>query len=184
MWPPVDLGTGPGQQEAPYACPLKCTLYLLFPHDDPVQGYSRGRVVYNRVHLDCIYDWMPLKPLCKLFRFWQVVPEICCLELPKTSLIHDFSCLWKLPSANLKWPDSFFILSLSSMHRDQVTNQQIYNTVLIKISIFYNVYDPLLPHRRTNLQTYFLADLVRLVIVLQADLCSLVTLRFSVTFSL
>lgn len=119
MWPPVDLGTGPGQQEAPYACPLKCTLYLLFPHDDPVQGYSRGRVVYNRVHLDCIYDWMPLKPLCKLFRFWQVVPEICCLELPKTSLICKFLCLLDLTPTNQEGSASSFILSWPSLYWGQ-----------------------------------------------------------------
>lgn len=55
--------------------------------------------------------------------------EICLSCGHRASLVNKFLCLFNLPPTNLKWPVSFFTLSLPSVYQAQFGNQQdLYKT--------------------------------------------------------
>lgn len=68
--------------------------------------------------IDSMCEWIQLRPLYQLFRFWQTGTGIYS-SCGCSSLVCKFPCWLHLPSTCLEWSASFFSLSLPLVHRVQ-----------------------------------------------------------------
>ena len=64
------------RSSSPLPLSLKCVFCTLFPQWKPPPG-GLDRTMCYWDYLGGIRDWTPLRPLCKLLRFWQAGVEIC-----------------------------------------------------------------------------------------------------------
>lgn len=73
-----------------------------------------------------IWDWTQLRYPYKLLGFWVVGVKI---SLPYSCLVCTFSCLLKLPFANLEWSTPLFSHSLPFMHDGEFGNEHIFTYI-------------------------------------------------------
>lgn len=112
MWRLVDPQAGSGQSESSH--PLPCLWNGSFFHHSGSQDFVMYVVMWEWCVVETvwtmeIHDWIELRPVYKLLRFWQV--QRPSYIVAKTSLQYEFPCLFIL-SLNQSGVICFFLLLL------------------------------------------------------------------------